>query len=159
MVVNGSDASADDLRALLSDVAAGRTTVDQAADSLAGYGLTGVGDFACLDIGRAQRKGVPEIVFGDGKTVDQFAAIVAAFLTRATVVLASKVSAEQVAAVATPPGAPRSGTNARACSSCAAPTTLRHGCAARSACWPVGRATPASPTRRSSSVARWASRR
>jgi NCAIR mutase (PurE)-related protein len=104
VALSSTDSSADDLRALLADVAAGRTTVDQAADSLAGYGLTGVGDFACLDIGRAQRKGVPEIVFGDGKTVEQFAAIVAAFLTRVTVVLASKVSPEQVAAVATPPG-------------------------------------------------------
>ena len=77
----------------------GRTTVDEAADGLAGLGLTSVGDFACLDTGRAHRKGVPEIVFGDGKTVEQFAAIVAAFLTRATAVLASKVSPEQAAAV------------------------------------------------------------
>ncbi len=102
--LSATDSPTDDLRALLADVAAGRTTVDQAAEGLAGYGLTGVGDFACLDIGRAQRKGVPEIVFGDGKTVEQFAAIVAAFLARVTVVLASKVSPEQVAAVATPPG-------------------------------------------------------
>ncbi len=104
VALSATNHSDGDLRALLADVAAGRTTVDQAADSLAGYGLTGVGDFACLDIGRAQRKGVPEIVFGDGKSVDQFVAIVAAFLTRVTVVLASKVSPEQVAAVATPPG-------------------------------------------------------
>lgn len=104
VALSATDHSDGDLRALLADVAAGRTTVDQAADSLAGYGLTGVGDFACLDIGRAQRKGVPEIVFGDGKSVEQFVAIVAAFLTRVTVVLASKVSPEQVAAVATPPG-------------------------------------------------------
>jgi len=93
----------DDLRALLADVAAGRTTVDEAADGLARLGLTQVGDFARLDLGRAHRKGVPEIVFGDGKTVEQFAAIVTAFLSRATAVLASKVSPEQAAAVAAPP--------------------------------------------------------
>ena len=82
----------DDLRALLADVAAGRTTVDEAADGLARLGLAQVGDFARLDVGRARRKGVPEIVFGDGKTAEQFAAIVTAFLARATAVLASKVS-------------------------------------------------------------------
>jgi len=91
-----------ELRALLADVAAGRTTVDEAARDLAGLGLTAIGDFACLDTGRAARKGVPEIVFGEGKTVEQFAAIVAGFLTRTSVVLASKVSAEQVAAVTAP---------------------------------------------------------
>jgi NCAIR mutase (PurE)-related protein len=101
--VSASDRTDHDLRALLADVAAGRTTVDEAADGLAGLGLTSVGDFACLDTGRAHRKGVPEIVFGDGKTVDQFAAIVAAFVARAAVVVASKVSPEQVAAVAAPP--------------------------------------------------------
>ena len=81
--MNTFDRSDDELRALLADVAAGRTTVDEAADGLAGLGLTSVGDFACLDAGRAHRKGVPEIVFGAGKTVDQFAAIVAAFSARA----------------------------------------------------------------------------
>ncbi len=101
--MNSSDGAHDDLRALLADVAAGRTSVDDAAEGLAGLGLTSVGDFACLDTGRAHRKGVPEIVFGDGKTVDQFAAIVAAFVARAAVVVASKVSPEQAAAVAAPP--------------------------------------------------------
>ena len=47
---------------------------------------------------------MPEIVFGDGKTVEQFAAIVSAFLTRASAVLASKVTPEQADAVAAPPG-------------------------------------------------------
>jgi hypothetical protein len=98
-----ADSVNDDLRTLLADVAAGRVTVDEAADGLADRGLTTVGDFACLDVGRAHRKGVPEIVFGDGKTVAQFSAIVAAFLARATVVLASKVSPEQAAAVTAPP--------------------------------------------------------
>ena len=98
-----SDGANVDLRALLADVAAGRTTVDAAVDGLAGLGLTSVGDFACLDVGRAHRKGVPEIVFGDGKSVEQFAAIVAAFVARAAVVVASKVSPEQAAAVTAPP--------------------------------------------------------
>ena len=102
--VNGPLTQGDDLRALLADVAAGRTTIDDAAAGLAALGLVTIDDFACLDVGRAQRKGVPEIVFGAGKTVDQFAAIVASFAAAAPSVVASKVSAEQAAAVAAPAG-------------------------------------------------------
>jgi len=102
--VSRTETPPNDLRALLADVAAGRTTVDDAARDLAGLGLTAIGDFACLDTGRAARKGVPEIVFGEGKTVEQFGAIVTAFLSRTPVVLASKASPEQVAAVTAPAG-------------------------------------------------------
>ena len=104
MIVNGPLTPADDLRALLADVAAGRTSVDDAAAGLGALGVSTVDDFACLDVGRAQRKGVPEIVFGAGKTVDQFAAIVSSFADAAPAVVASKVSPEQAAAVAAPPG-------------------------------------------------------
>ena len=104
MTVNGPLTPADDLRALLADVAAGRTSVDDAAAGLAALGVSTIDDFACLDVGRAQRKGVPEIVFGAGKTVDQFAAIVSSFVVAAPAVVASKVSPEQAAAVAAPTG-------------------------------------------------------
>jgi hypothetical protein len=104
VIVNGPLTQRDDLRALLADVAAGRTSVDAAAAGLAALGVTTIDDFACLDVGRAQRKGVPEIVFGAGKTVDQFRAIVASFAAAAPSVVASKVSPEQAAAVEAPPG-------------------------------------------------------
>ena len=80
--MNGPLTPADDVRALLADVAAGRTSIDEAAAALAALGIAAIGDFACLDVGRAARKGVPEIVFGEGKTVEQFVAIVAALLCR-----------------------------------------------------------------------------
>ncbi|HMK93050.1 MAG TPA: nickel pincer cofactor biosynthesis protein LarB [Thermoleophilia bacterium] len=95
--------TSETLRALLDDVAAGRTGVEAAAAELARYELTGVGDYARLDAGRARRTGVPEIVYASGKTVEQFAAIVTAYLTSATSVLGSRVSPEQAAAVAAPP--------------------------------------------------------
>jgi pyridinium-3,5-biscarboxylic acid mononucleotide synthase len=95
----------DSLKELLDAVAQSRMTVDDAAAALASFGVTDVGDFARLDAGRAHRKGVPEIVYGRGKTVEQFAAIVAAFLARVPSVLGSKVSAEQVAACRDLPGA------------------------------------------------------
>jgi len=88
----------ESLRALLADVAAGRCAVDAAVRRLETQGISAVGDFARLDIGRASRKGVPEIVYGLGKTVEQFAAIVARFLERADAVVGSKVSPEQAEA-------------------------------------------------------------
>ena len=89
----------DDLRQLLDDVAAGRRPVDEALHALETLGISAVGDYARLDIGRAARKGVPEIVFAAGKTSDQLAAIVARFLERSAAVVGSRVSAEQAEAV------------------------------------------------------------
>jgi len=103
MAPHHDDTSDDTLRALLGDVAAGRTSVEAAAAELSRFELTSVDDYARLDAGRARRTGVPEIVFATGKTIEQFAAVVAGLLESATSVLGSKVSPEQAAAVAAPP--------------------------------------------------------
>jgi NCAIR mutase (PurE)-related protein len=88
------------LEALLGDVAAGRLDVAAAAARLERLGYTAVGDFARLDVGRAARTGVPEVVYAEGKTADQLVAVVARYLERSPLVLCSRVSAEQAAAVA-----------------------------------------------------------
>jgi NCAIR mutase (PurE)-related protein len=80
-------------------VAAGRLSVDEAAAELARHGLSAVGDFARLDVGRRLRTGVPEIVFAQGKSVEQLVAVVTAFLSHVASVFCSRVSDEQVAAV------------------------------------------------------------
>jgi NCAIR mutase (PurE)-related protein len=87
------------LRHLLDELVARRMTVDEVAAELERHGLSEVGDFACLDLGRHRRKGVPEIVFAAGKSSDQLVAIVAAFLAHADSVLCSKAGAEQHEAV------------------------------------------------------------
>jgi len=84
---------------LLNEVAAGRLGVAEAAADLERHGISAVGDFACLDLGRRARTGVPEIVFAQGKSADQLVEIVRAFLCRAPSVLCSRVDAEQAAAV------------------------------------------------------------
>lgn len=63
-------------------------------------GYTSVGDYACLDVSRAARKGVPEVVFAEGKTDDQLVAIVARFLDHSPLVLCSRVAAAQAQALA-----------------------------------------------------------
>ncbi len=85
---------------LLEDVAAARLTAAEAAGRLRHLGFSGVGDFACLDVSRAARKGVPEVVYAESKSADQLVAIVSRFLEHSPVVLCSRVSDEQVAALA-----------------------------------------------------------
>jgi NCAIR mutase (PurE)-related protein len=90
------DHSLDDL---FADVAAGRLSAAGGAERVRRLGYTAVGDFACLDVARAARKGVPEVVFAEGKTVEQVVAITRRFLEHAPVVLCSRVSDEQAAAL------------------------------------------------------------
>ena len=91
------DHSLDDL---FADVAAGRLSAADGAERLRRLGYVSVGDFALLDVSRAARKGVPEVVYAEGKTVDQVVAITRRFLEHDPVVLCSRVSDEQAAALA-----------------------------------------------------------
>lgn len=85
---------------ILAAVAAGRLDVDDGARLLGELGLSAVGDYARLDLGRERRRRVPEIVYAPGKTSEQLTEIVRAFVRGAGAVLCSKVSADQAAAVA-----------------------------------------------------------
>ncbi len=58
------------VRALLEDVAAGRASIDQALAHLDAAPVEDLG-FANIDHHRALRAGYPEVVFGEGKTVEQ----------------------------------------------------------------------------------------
>jgi NCAIR mutase (PurE)-related protein len=70
----------DELRHLLSGVAAGVTSVDEAARELSAAPLTGFTDlgFARLDHHRALRTGDPEVIYAEGKTEDQVVALLRA---------------------------------------------------------------------------------
>ncbi len=63
------------LRTILTGVRAGRVPVDDAIDRLRGKALDDLG-FATLDLDRALRRGFPEVVFGEGKSVEQIVEIV-----------------------------------------------------------------------------------
>jgi NCAIR mutase (PurE)-related protein len=62
-----------ELRGLLEGVATGSTTVEDAARELSAAPLTGFTDlgFARLDHHRGMRTGDPEVIYAEGKTVDQ----------------------------------------------------------------------------------------
>ena len=87
------------LEELLADVAAGRVPVADAARRLEEFGYSAVGDFARLDVTRAARKGVPEVIYAEGKTSEQLVAVVQRFLDHGETVLCSRVAADQAVAL------------------------------------------------------------
>jgi len=75
-----ADVDADELRDLLSAVAAGTRSVDEAARELSAAPLAGYTDlgFARLDHHRGIRTGDPEVIYAEGKTVEQVLDLLAA---------------------------------------------------------------------------------
>ncbi len=82
------------LESLLSDVAAGRSTVADALSALRGFPYDDGLGFARLDTHRALRTGDPEVVFCQGKTVGQCVAIAERLSQTSTLVLMTRASAE-----------------------------------------------------------------
>lgn len=78
-----------DLEQILEDVAEGKRSVEEARRAIEGF--TRVDDFARLDTGRPDRAGVPEVVLGEGKSLDHLESIVREFLEEQDSVIVSKV--------------------------------------------------------------------
>ncbi len=79
------------LRALLDAVASGDRTVDEAVDAVRGFADLG---FARVDLDRARRRGLPEVVYGAGKTVEQIASILATLYESGQRALATRVDGQ-----------------------------------------------------------------
>jgi hypothetical protein len=84
------------LKALLEQVRAGTVTPDDALGQLKTPPYEDLG-FAKVDHDRAVRVGVPEVIFGPGKAPEHFVEIFSRLAGRGNNVLATRVSAEQVA--------------------------------------------------------------
>jgi pyridinium-3,5-biscarboxylic acid mononucleotide synthase len=86
------------LRELLEQVREGATPVDAALDQLRHMPFEDLG-FAKVDHHRALRHGMPEVVFGKGKTTEQVKLISAALLARSKNVLVTRATPEMAEAV------------------------------------------------------------
>ena len=82
------------LNALLSDVADGRVSIDDAADRLKHLSYEDV-DCAHIDHHRSLRKGFPEVIYGEGKSADQIITILERMIDQETVVLVTRLSPEK----------------------------------------------------------------
>jgi NCAIR mutase (PurE)-related protein len=83
---------------LLRQVRAGKTTVEAAVEHLRHFPSENLG-FARTDNHRALRQGFPEVIFCEGKTVAQIAAIASRILERHGTLLATRATPEMFGAV------------------------------------------------------------
>ncbi len=90
---------ADKLRDLLTAVQRGEVDVDSALARLRTLPYDDLEGFARLDLHRALRNGMPEVVFCESKTVDQASAILARLWSHHDRVLGTRVSPEMAQAI------------------------------------------------------------
>lgn len=90
--------NANSIRKLLEQVKAGKMTPDEAVDKLRHLPFEDLG-FAKVDHHRALRVGMPEVIFGQGKTPAQVAGIFSRLTKHGGNVLATRANAEQFTAV------------------------------------------------------------
>lgn len=83
-----------DIHDLLRAVRDGKISIEEAARSLRLSSLEEV-EGACLDVSREIRKGVPEIILAEGKSIEELKEIARAFLTVNGRVIITRVTAEQ----------------------------------------------------------------
>ena len=95
-----SSLNADTLRRVLEAVAAGTLSPDAAAGSFGEPELAD-GDlgFAVVDHDRGRRTGVPEVIYGPGKTAVQLRVLLEVIAARGQLALATRVDEEKAAAV------------------------------------------------------------
>nr|WP_320161350.1 nickel pincer cofactor biosynthesis protein LarB [uncultured Methanoregula sp.] len=87
------------LQDLLDQYKNGELNADAAAEAIEGLRLERVGDFACLDLGRNVRCGMPEVVLAEGKDPGHLAEIAIHHAKTAGRCVITRVSPGQVAAV------------------------------------------------------------
>lgn len=92
--------SSDRLLKLFLDVRAGTIPPEQAALQAAGERYEDIG-FAKIDHDRVERCGMPEVIFGEGKTPDQVAEIFQRLQKSGSNVLATRVGADAASAILT----------------------------------------------------------
>jgi hypothetical protein len=86
------------LKRLLADVARGSVPVDEAFERLRALPYENVG-VARVDHHRAVRQGVPEVIFGEGKTAEQIVAIARSMRRAGSGVLVTRLDGEKLRAV------------------------------------------------------------
>ncbi|MEQ1948829.1 MAG: nickel pincer cofactor biosynthesis protein LarB [Bryobacteraceae bacterium] len=83
----------DQLRALLDDVRSGSVAVDTALERMRHMPFEDLG-FAKVDHHRSLRHGMPEVIFGKGKTAEQILAIGKAVLAKSSNLLITRIAPE-----------------------------------------------------------------
>jgi len=86
------------LKELLTSVAAGQSSVDSALAKLKHFSYEDL-SFAHVDHHRAIRKGFPEVIYGEGKTVEQTIGIMQAMEKQGSPVMVTRLSPEKATTI------------------------------------------------------------
>ncbi|MDH5702904.1 MAG: hypothetical protein OEY99_01715, partial [Aigarchaeota archaeon] len=84
------------LREILNKFKAGEITIDEAERSLRATAIAEVGRFANIDVNRETRKGIPEVILGEGKEPSDIAEIALEMLKGRGRAILSRLNREQV---------------------------------------------------------------
>jgi pyridinium-3,5-biscarboxylic acid mononucleotide synthase len=84
----------DQLKKLLENVSSGRVPVEKALDELKALPFEDLG-FACVDHHRNLRRGLSEVIFGEGKEPSDILAIMESMFKRGERILVTRVSQEK----------------------------------------------------------------
>lgn len=88
----------NNLKELLHDVKLGVTSVDNAIERLRHFPFQDL-DCARIDHHRELRQGMPEVIFGEGKSVDQIISIMTAMMEAGSNILVTRLSPEKAMAL------------------------------------------------------------
>jgi hypothetical protein len=83
------------LQDLLDQYKDGKLDPDAAAEAIEGLRLERIGDFACLDLGRNVRCGLPEVVLAEGKDAGHLAEIALSYAVAAGRCVITRIRPEQ----------------------------------------------------------------
>ena len=84
--------NSEELKALLENIATGKVAPELAYEKIKHLDFEEVGDFAKIDHHRSVRTGFPEVIWGEGKTTEQIAEIMAVMRQQNPVVMATRIS-------------------------------------------------------------------
>lgn len=88
----------DSLKKLLESLAGGQLSVQQAQKQLTHLAVENI-DYAHIDHHRSLRKGFPEVIFGESKSVEQIIGIMSRIVAQEKVVLVTRVDHDKAEAV------------------------------------------------------------
>ena len=87
------------LQDVLSRYKSGDISLESAAEEIEGIRLDHIGDFACIDLGRAIRCGMPEVVLAEGKNSAHLAQIAVRYAETTGRCIITRVIPEQVVSI------------------------------------------------------------
>jgi len=88
----------NNLRRLLSSVAAGQTAVEDAVAKLKHISYEDI-DYAHIDHHRSLRKGFPEVIYGQGKTAEQICGIMEKMMLQENIVMVTRINTQKAETV------------------------------------------------------------